>query len=79
MRTYRKKEDAAFKATVAASSLKPGPQKAKRLGAAQAKDTDARRVYGGALSKANERRADALRASTTSGTSGTVGTPGPGL
>lgn len=60
LRTYRRKQETAADAAESAKRLEPGPQKVARTKAAQAKAAEARRIYGDELSRANEKRADAL-------------------
>jgi hypothetical protein len=60
LRTLRSKQAKVADAKASARALPAGQERTRRLQAADRNDADARRVYGGALNRANERARDAL-------------------
>lgn len=61
LRTLRSKQEKVADAKASARALPAGQERSRRLQAADRNDADARRVYGDALSRANDASRRALR------------------
>jgi len=60
LRTLRSKQAKVADTRASARDLPAGQERSRRLKAADRKDADARRIYGDALSRANDRARDVL-------------------
>jgi hypothetical protein len=60
LRTLRSKQAKVSDARASARALPTGQERARRLHAADRNDADARRVYGDAVSRANDRAREAM-------------------
>lgn len=60
LRALRSKQGKVADAQASARALPAGEEKSRRLRAADRNDVDARRVYGDALNKANDRAREAM-------------------
>jgi hypothetical protein len=60
LRTFRSKQEKVADATASARALPAGPERSRRIQAADQKAADARRIYGDTLSKANDRAREAM-------------------